>query len=163
MSADSDDEALSWDAQNDPTYVTDDQAKPAARPAKKPKQAKATRAAEATSATEPDDAAAIAADDAPTGTSSFLLVTYGIIAGAFLLYAVGWVFGLGHVNVTQNDVLTRTMSLITQGLTIAAPAIWFGGAFLITRNRPAITRLLLLIAGLVVTIPLPFILLGAAR
>jgi hypothetical protein len=114
--------------------------------------------------TAPSDETDTAADAAPgqPATSSFLLVSYGILAGAFLLYTVGWVIGIRQVVFVEVDTLSRVLSTVAQVLAVAAPAIWFGGAFVLTRTAKPITRLLLLIAGLVATIPLPFILLGAS-
>jgi hypothetical protein len=135
-----DDEALTWDEVSDPTHVDSRPAKPAER----------------VEPAEPVEAPGTA------GTSSFLLVSYGILAGAFLLYTVGWVIGIRQVVFVEVDTLSRMLSTVAQVLAVASPAIWFGGAFVLTRSAKPIVRLLLLVAGLVATIPLPFILLGAS-
>ncbi len=149
-----DDDALTWDEVSDPTHV----ATPAAR---------VEPAETASPRVEPVEAPVVAAP-APAGepakpaTSSFLLVSYGILAGAFLLYTVGWVLGLRTVVFVEVDTLSRILSTVAQALAVASPAIWFGGAFVLTRAAKPVYRLLLLVAGLVATIPLPFILLGAS-
>jgi hypothetical protein len=135
-----DDEALTWDEVSDPTHVDSPPAKPAER----------------VEPAEPVEA------PGTVGTSSFLLVSYGILAGAFLLYTVGWVIGIRQVVFVEVDTLSRMLSTVAQVLAVASPAIWFGGAFVLTRSAKPIVRLLLLVAGLVATIPLPFILLGAS-
>ena len=136
-----DDEALTWDEVSDPTHV-------------------ATPAAETPVAVaEPVETAPVAPKPA---TSSFLLVSYGILAGAFLLYTVGWFIGIRQVVFVEVDTLSRILSTVAQVLAVGSPAIWFGGAFALTRNAKPLYRLLLLLAGLVATIPLPFILLGAS-
>lgn len=139
---DDDDAALSWDEVSDPTHTASPvvDAKPAAMV----------------------ESTGTQTDAAPT-TSSFLLVTYGILAGAYLLYTVGWVLGMGHVNQANPDALAQIMSIVLQVLAIAAPALWYGGTLVLTQNRRPIVRLLLLLGGLVATLPLPFILLGAAQ
>jgi hypothetical protein len=145
-----DEDALTWDEVGDPTHADS----PAATPAERVEPAEPDTPVEAA---DPDSA-----DSAKPATSSFLLVSYGILAGAFLLYTVGWVIGIRQVVFVEVDTLSRVLSTVAQVLAVAAPAIWFGGAFVLTRTAKPITRLLLLIAGLVATIPLPFILLGAS-
>ncbi len=144
MSADGDEEALSWDGVADPSYV--------ATPAKQ-----AAPVVDPASVVEP-----VETPSARPGISSFLLVTYGILAGAYLLYTVGWVIGIRQVVFVEIDTLSRIMSVVMQVLAVAAPAIWFGATFVLTRRARPIVRLLLLLAGLVATLPLPFILLGAS-
>lgn len=136
-----DDEALTWDEESDPTHV----ATPAIDT-----PAAAVEPVETTPATP------------KPATSSFLLVSYGILAGAFLLYTVGWFIGIRQVVFVEVDTLSRILSTVAQVLAVGSPAIWFGGAFALTRNAKPLYRLLLLLAGLVATVPLPFILLGAS-
>jgi hypothetical protein len=140
---DTDEPALSWDGEGDSTHVAS------------PKGAKPA-------APKPEDAAPAASAPTPA-TSSFLLITYGILGGAYLLYTVGWVIGIGRVNDTASDALSVIMGVVTSLLAIASGAIWFGGAFLLTRGRKPVIRLLLLLLGLVVLIPWPFVLLSGAN
>ena len=145
MSADVEDEALSWGDDSDPSYA------PAA-PA--PVVAPLVEPVETSPTTDPT---------AKPGTTSFLLVSYGILAGAYLIYTLGWlVVVLGPLAGGINaDVLGQLMYRITQVLAVAAPAIWFGAAFVLTRGSRPIVRLLALLLGLVIVLPWPFILLGA--
>jgi hypothetical protein len=94
-------------------------------------------------------------------TSSFLLVTYGILAGAYLLYVIGWIVAVGRSTVTLPNILGEIMYQFGEFLAIASPLIWFAAVFILTRDSKAIVRLLWLIAGLVVLVPWPFILGGA--
>lgn len=142
MRADDDDTALTWDEVSDPTHAS------APAPVVEPSPV----AAPVETPTEP----------AKPATSSFLLVSYGIIGGAYLLYTVGWFIGIGQVVFVEVDTLSRILSTAAQFLAIASPALWFGGVFVLTRGARPVMRLLLLLAGLVATIPLPFILLGAS-
>lgn len=139
-----DDKALTWDEVSDPTHVATPA--PVAEPAE----------------TEPA-APAVEPVETKPATSSFLLVSYGILGGAYLLYTVGWILGMRHVSGANADALSQIMSIVLQVLAIAAPALWFGGTLVLTQTRRPIVRLLLLLGGLVVTLPLPFILLGAAQ
>jgi hypothetical protein len=142
-----DDKALSWDEVSDPTYV----AAPAVEPATRVEPAAviepASRVEPATSKT----------------TSSFVLVSYGILGGVVLLYTIGWVLGIRQVVFASNDTLSGIAGFVSQVLAVAAPAIWFGGGFLLTRNAKPMVRLLVLLLGLVAALPLPFVLLGASQ
>lgn len=136
-----DDEALTWDEVSDPTHV--------ATPAPVVEPVETQTAATETAAAKP-------------ATGSFLLVSYGILGGAYLLYTVGWVIGIRQVVFVEVDTLSRALSIGSQVLAAASPAIWFGASFVLSRRAKPIVRLLLLLAGLAATIPLPFILLGAS-
>ena len=142
MSAD-DEKALSWDEVSDPTHV----ATPVAPPA-----ASAETPAPEVEPVEPPKAAG----------SSFLLVSYGILGGVVLLYTVGWILGIRQVVFVTPDSLSGIASFVSQVLAVAAPVVWFGGSFVITRGAKPVVRLLVLLLGLVATLPLPFILLGAS-
>ena len=90
-----------------------------------------------------------------------LLVTYGILGGIHLIYVVGWVVGLQRLNnisVPSSDTLTAIMFPLGEALAIISPVAWFAAAFLLTRGRRPIVRLLWLLAGLVVVAPWPYIL-----
>lgn len=100
----------------------------------------------------------------PTGTGQMpapLLVTYGILAGAYLLYTVGWAFSVQRYNAavpTSLEPLNAFMFGLGEILALLAPALWFGAALLLSRGRKPIIRLLALLVGLVATLPLPFVL-----
>ena len=90
-----------------------------------------------------------------------LLVTYGILAGAYLLYTVGWAFSVQRYNAavpTSPEPLNAFMFGLGEILALLAPALWFGAALLLSRGRKPIVRLLALLIGLLVTLPLPFVL-----
>jgi hypothetical protein len=147
MAADTDEDALSWHGDSDPTLVTGKKSAPAASSASGSKPAK-TAAKEAVVHEKPH-------------TSSFLLVSYGILAGAYLLYTVGWVVAItNNGRVPTDSVLTEIMTVSGEYLAIASGALWFAGVFLLTRHSKAIVRLLWLLAGLLLLIPWPFVLIG---
>jgi len=140
MSAD-DDKALSWDEVSDPTHVATPRVEPA-------------------TVAEPVEAPLL--DPAKPTTGSFLLVSYGILGGVVLLYTIGWILGIRQVVFASPDTLSGIASFVSQVLAVAAPVVWFGGSFVLTRGAKPIVRLLVLLLGLVATLPLPFILLGAS-
>jgi len=137
MSADPDDEALTWAGDGDPSLVSS-----AGEPA--PERPAAASV----------DAAAAPREQVP----AILLVTYGVLAGIYLMYAVGWAVAMQRNSVVQPDVLSEFMFTFGEVLAVASPAIWFGTVILLTRDRTPLTRLLWLLAGLVVVIPWPFVL-----
>jgi hypothetical protein len=131
MSADSDEDALAWAGDE-----------PVSAPAKKPLAA---------ATTAPDKAQ----------TPAALLVTYGILAGAYLIYTIGWVVSvtrLASVRSVSNDALAEIMFQLGEFLAIASPALWFVAVFLLTRGRKPLVRLLWILAGLVAVLPWPFVL-----
>jgi hypothetical protein len=156
----SDDEALSWDGENDSSHVAGPvplrekplKAKPA-RPAK-PARASAEASAEA------DAGAGAGADtvtDEPQPTSSALLVTYGIVAGVYALYTVGWITTILRGSGTMASLLGEVMFQFGEFLAIAASPLWFAAVFFLTRGRKPIVRLGWLIVGLVLLVPIPFV------
>lgn len=103
---------------------------------------------------EVDDSASDAARPMPAP----LLVTYGILAGFYLIYTVGWVITVTRSALTQGDLLAEIMFQLGEFLAIASPAIWFGAVLYLTRGRRPVVRLLILLAGLVATLPWPLLL-----
>lgn len=90
-----------------------------------------------------------------------LLVTYGILGGVHLIYLAGWVIALQRLNalsVPSADALTEIMLQLGEALAIVSPVAWFAAAFMLTKGRRPIVRLLWLLAGLVVVAPWPFVL-----
>lgn len=90
-----------------------------------------------------------------------LLVTYGILAGAYLIYTVGWVVSVQRYNamfVPSSEPLNAVMFGLGETLAVAGPALWFAAVLLLTRGRKPIVRLLVLLVGLVAVLPWPFVL-----
>ena len=90
-----------------------------------------------------------------------LLVTYGILAGAYLIYTIGWVVSVQRYNasfVVSSEPLNAFMFGLGEILAILAPALWFAATLLLTRARKPVIRLLILLVGLVAVVPWPFVL-----
>ena len=87
-----------------------------------------------------------------------LLITYGVLAGIFLIYTIGWVITVSRSGPASTELLVELMAQLREFLAIASPALWFATVFLLTRGRKPLVRLLLLILGLVVVLPWPFVL-----
>jgi hypothetical protein len=154
-----DDDALNWGGESDASHVDgpEPEAPPTSRGKKSTKLSSAEKAAAAA-----DGAAEPGVDpDAKPQTSSVLLVTYGILAGAFLLYSVGWIVAIGRSTTTLPNILGEIMYQFGEFLAIASPLLWFAAVFILTRNSKPLVRLLWLLLGLVLLVPWPFVLGGA--
>lgn len=96
--------------------------------------------------------------DANRGIPAPLLVTYGVIAGVYLIYMLGWIITVNRSTTTLPDLLGEIMFQFGEFLAIASPALWFVAVLALTRGRPAVVRLGWLLVGLVVVVPWPFVL-----
>ena len=131
----SDDEGLRWDDGDDPTHVR---------------------------ATEPTLAAADL--DERTGLSSALLVLFGLFGGVFILYTVGWIITVNRMATVLSNSFFDFLAKVGEFLAIASPALWFVGVLYATRESPPWQRVLWLVLGVVLLIPVPFVFgLGATR
>lgn len=131
MDADPDDEALSWAGETDPTHVA------------APVSAKGS---------------ATTADPSKAGLGSVLLIVFGILAGVYLLYAIGWGIHAFSHPMRAADVLFGIMFQLGQALSIASPFLWAGAVWLLLKKP--VWRLLWLFIGVLVLAPWPFILGG---
>jgi hypothetical protein len=137
-------EALDWGNGNDPTHVDG--------PVDSPVATKPGRETAETTATEPA---------AKPATSSALLITYGVLAGIYLIYTLGWFIAVQRLNATRassSELLSEIMFQFGEFLAIASPIIWFAAIFLLTRGEKPLVRLLWLLAGVVAVLPWPFVL-----
>jgi hypothetical protein len=147
MMADPDEDALTWGDEADSTHI--------AAPATEPKKADAAKS-------EPVPKTELVVDPAVRpAVSSLQLVTYGVLAGAYLIYTIGWIVSIQRLNAVQTvstEVLNAIMFGLGEILAMASPAIWFGAAFLLTRGRRPLVRLLWILVGLIAVLPWPFVL-----
>ena len=129
MAADPDEEALSWSGETDPTHV--------AAPALEKK--------------------ALTADDGDGAetTSSVVLVVFGILTGVYVLYAVGWGIHAFTEPVPVSGVFEAIMYQLGEFFSIVSPFLWAGAVWMLVK-KPT-WRLLWLFVGVIVLVPLPFI------
>lgn len=156
MTSDSDD-ALSWDG--DEGAVPREAAPKKSRP-------NADRAAEpAPSVTAPrheaiDVDGQDASDDERPALSTAMLLILGVIGGIYLLYSVGWVVGGLRLKPLASLIVADAMYLPWFVLAIAAPALWFLAVWVLTRGKAAWLRVGLLLVGVVLLVPWPFVTVG---
>lgn len=155
MSSDSD-EALTWDGDDGaPTP-------PKANGPALPRGWNAVGKGSADVEHEPtsDAVAAPVDDDEPAGLSTAMLLLLGVVGGVYLLYAVGWAVGGLRLKPLANLIVSDAMFLPWYVLAIAAPAIWFAAAWLLTRGKASWIRVCVLLLGVVLLVPWPFVTVG---
>jgi hypothetical protein len=135
MAVDPDEEALTWGTERDTTHV------------------ESPDVPEVVSPDDEDDDE----PEQPSGTSA-LLVVYGIFAGVFLLYIVGWIIAIESIDIAGAGSLALVLDRVGQFLAFLSPAIWFFGVLLLVPATRARTRILWLVLGVIVLAPWPFIL-----
>ncbi|MCU1408634.1 MAG: polymerase subunit gamma/tau [Microbacteriaceae bacterium] len=160
MNSEPDDDALTWAGDSDPTLH------PQPRPADpggagRPGPVHAAADAELpdgwsvpgrTAAAEPRTELRPASQAA----ASAALVGMGILAGIYLLYAIGWFIGVSRTSNPLTDPVGQFMFSLGAWTAVASPLVWFGATFQLTRDRPR-TRVVFLLLGVVLLAPLPFI------
>ncbi len=169
-----DDDALSWDGDDDPTLdvgaapeadavVGPDSASPAPvepEPAALPDGFHAVGpGSETVGRIAPDGTVTMPDEQAPMGNA--MLVALGVFGGVYLLFTLGWVLSAGRLEFFSILAEVPDVAFVVGiVLAAAAPALWFVTAFVVTRGRPAWIRILWLAAGAVLLLPWPFLMLG---
>lgn len=159
-----DDDALSWGGDDDPTLTTGrekaadptPQHPPITKPPAPPAPPRAERAVEPEGATATDDDG-----DEPVGLGNTGLVGIGMIAAAFLLFAVGWLIAGLRLQSAALPVPTATLAVLTIAAALA-PVVWFVTVVALTRRARTWVRFVWLFAGLVLLVPWPFLIVGGA-
>lgn len=162
-----DEDALSWGGDDDPTLdvgTRREEAAPASAAASLPPgyHAVGKGAGDVPAAPTGDVESVTGKDDEPAQLGNVALVSLGLLGGVYLLYTIGWVIGGLRL-----QVAVPAMNLIPAAyvpafwLALLAPAIWFGATLLLTRRAAAWQRWAWLIAGALLLVPWPFIMIGA--
>ncbi|WP_314095769.1 hypothetical protein [Microbacterium foliorum] len=171
MTSDSDD-ALSWDgdegsARGEPvrkkparTHSGSAAAAPSERPADDPTLPEGWNAVGRGSAdvgrlrNEDED------EDERPPLSTGMLLTLGVVGGVYLLYSIGWVVGGMRLKPLANLIVADAMYMPWFVLAVAAPALWFLAVWVLTRARAGWIRVALLLLGVVLLVPWPFVTVG---
>lgn len=177
-----DDDALSWGGDDDPTLDVGEKRAPdpATEPEPEPLAAEAEplagepeplAAGAASSSAEgrpvaqhpgsesdAGDAEADADRSAPLGNVG--LVGIGMIAATFVLFAVGWLVAGLRLRGLGLPIPDVTVLSLTIGAALA-PLVWFVAVLALTRRWRTWQRFLVLILGIVLLVPWPFLSLGA--
>ncbi|MEO6943910.1 MAG: hypothetical protein ABI053_04270 [Lacisediminihabitans sp.] len=130
MGAEADDDALSWGHESDPTHVDFAQTD------------------------------AVAGSDGPvsaSGTSSAMLVVFGVFGGIYFLYTVAWLITALQPGITTGNTLNDFMTQGSRVLAVLAAPAWFITALALTASRRSGVRILFLVLGIVVLLPWGFV------
>lgn len=162
-----DDDALSWGGDDDPTLDVGAPRHAAQKPPTGLPDGY-TAVGRGSERLTPD--ATPAHDDADGGAphgvglqvSNAALVAYGIVGGIYLLFTIGWVVGGLRLQTVAPALLVSPAAYVPFfWLAVLAPAIWFGATMLLTRTSAVWLRFVWLVAGIVLLVPWPFIMIGA--
>lgn len=100
-------------------------------------------------------------DELPGGMSSGLLVTFGVFGGIFLLYTVGWLIAVQRMTSVIENPFFEFMAKLGEFVALASPAIWFVGVLWLTREIRSFRRILWMLIGAVLLVPLPLLLVSS--
>lgn len=162
-----DDDALSWDGDDDPTLDVGSGPDPA--PVADPLPAgftavgKGSETVSATPAAAPVDVAEDEDRDAPPAAmGNAALVTLGVLAGIYLLLSIAWLLGASRLQLVAGLFLNPVAFQAALWLAVLALPLWFVTTMLLTRGGRSWLRFAVLVAGAVLLVPWPFVLAGAA-
>ncbi|WP_125132183.1 DNA polymerase III subunit gamma/tau [Microbacterium sp. 10M-3C3] len=164
MSTPRDDDALSWDGDDDPT-LDPGKAENAPRPDAAPRRP-AQRDAAAPARPLPTGFTAVGKGServappspAPEPLGNAALVGIGMIAAAFILFSVGWLIVSVRLQAVADALPVAAPILVTLTLAAAAaPLVWFGTVYALTRRSRTWVRFAWLVVGVVLLVPWPFL------
>lgn len=150
-------DALSWEGDDDPPVAAQKETSAPALPEGWDAIGKGSETVGRITA----DGAVIAPGE-PEPMSTPMLVSLGVIGGAYLLYIVGWIVGGFRLQGVALFLVSDAVAYqAAMWLAVAAPALWFLAAWVLTRRSKSWVRLVALLAGVVVLIPWPFVMFGS--
>lgn len=100
-------------------------------------------------------------DAVEPGLSTAALLGLGALGGVYLLYTIGWVIGGLRMQDLARLIVSDAMYVPWFIFAVAAPALWFLTTWVLTRGKATWLRLLVLLAGAVLLVPWPFVMMGA--
>ena len=162
MTTGSDDDALSWGDEDDPTlHVGSSSA--AATPAQKDEPA-------ADAPILPDGYTAVGkgadtvraqTDEPAPAVGNVALLVIGVLGGIYLLSTIGWVVGGLRLKGAADYLVAPAAYQVSLWLAVAAPAIWFMTVLWLTAHSRSWVRFAWLVGGAALLLPWPFIMMGA--
>lgn len=166
MRPDPDDDALRWEGDDDPTLapgwkVVGTPSKTGEADAAASVTASESAGTTAVDAGEDEATEAVAADqpDAAAQPGSAELVLLGVLGGVYLLYSIGWLIWALSPAPDLGEPVAQFMFVLGRWMAVLAPAVWFGVVLWLAAERHR-ARLIWLIAGAVLLVPVPFLLRG---
>ena len=89
-------------------------------------------------------------------------MAHGVLGGAFLLSAVGWLVSTGRFAYVFPDAGTTLLWRLGVGLAVLAPVLWFTATLVLVPARRTRRRLLVLVVGVLLVAPWPAVVGGLA-
>lgn len=163
MARGTDDDALSWDGDDDPTLAvgqTQDAA-PATLPEGFTPVGRGSENVGAVSTGSAADAPAAGEPVVKAPMGNVTLVSLGILGGVYLLYALGWAIGGLRLQGRAAYLVTDVMFQGSFWLAVLAAPLWFATVYLLTAGGKAWVRFAWLIGGVALLLPWPFVMIGA--
>jgi len=159
-----DDDALSWDGDDDPTLDVGTRPAPDPEPAAEPLAlpdgyTAVGRGSDEVGRIDADGTVTMPGEPAPLG--NVMLVSLGILGGIYALFTIGWIIGGLRLGGVASFLVGDEAFVPFLWLAVAAPALWFGTTMLATRRAATWTRIVFLLAGAVLLVPWPFVMIGA--
>lgn len=146
-----DDEALTWAGDPEPAEAPARAADPSRAAA--PKVAGGWKIVG-----KPGQVAPVPAEQRSGQMSSVALVGFGILAGVYLLYTIGWLIAAQRDAAAPADIVGAAMYTVGLWLAVLAPALWIGTTFWLTRDSESLrARFIALVVGAIVLIPWPIL------
>jgi hypothetical protein len=172
VSRDREEDAFRWEGDGDPTLdaPTSEPAAPADSPrvadlpagftavGRGSEDAAGTAAIDREPAVDGDVAARDETPAAPLGNA--MLIALGVLGGVYALWVIGWIIGGLRLQGAAQYLVADVMFQGSFWLAVLAAPIWFATTFLLTRGSRAWVRLVWLIAGVVLLVPWPFVMMG---
>ncbi|MFT4212399.1 MAG: DNA polymerase III subunit gamma/tau [Microbacterium sp.] len=98
----------------------------------------------------------------PAPLGNVALVSLGLLGGIYLLFAVGWFISGSRLQAYAILYAIEPIGYVVAWvLATLAPAVWFAAVLFFGRRRPVWLRILLLVLGVLVLVPWPFLTIGA--
>ncbi|WEK14600.1 MAG: DNA polymerase III subunit gamma/tau [Candidatus Microbacterium phytovorans] len=161
-----DDDALSWGGDDDPTLDVGGSRPVEKHPPRLPEGfvavGRGSEDLDSSDGRATEDEAGEVADEVGPQLGNVALVALGLLGGVYLLFTVGWIIGgLRLQEIAPFLNLIPAAYVPAFWLAVAAPAIWFVASLVLTRGRATWVRFVWLVAGAVLLVPWPFIMIGA--
>ena len=90
-----------------------------------------------------------------------MLITIGVLVGCYAIFTIGWVIGGLRLRDAAHYAVADIAFQVPLWLAVLAPALWFSTVYLLTRHSPSWARMLWLVAGAILLVPWPFVMVGA--
>ncbi|WP_439592457.1 DNA polymerase III subunit gamma/tau [Microbacterium sp.] len=167
-----DDDALSWSGDDDPTLdvgtpgaieradeIDESETAMDAAPVALPKGYTAVGQGSAdVGRIEADGSVVMPGDREPMSNAA--LIALGVFGGVYLLYVIGWIIGGLRLEFFAVAAVAAPAYYASLLFAVLAPILWFATTYLLTRRSKAWLRIVWYLAGVVLLVPWPFLMVG---